>query len=80
MKQNDIGVLLAVAGVGAAAYFLLRPETASADGGTWQPAFYGTGTALREPVPITVDPSVSEPPGFVDSVLNFFKSPVRAVE
>lgn len=70
MKQNDLGVVLAIAGVGAAAYFLLRPSEASADGSTWQPAFYGTGTALKEPVPF----SVPEKPGFVDSVLDWFKS------
>jgi hypothetical protein len=70
VNQNDLGVLLAVAGVGAAAYFLLRPETASADGSPYEAPIYGTGTALREPVPITV----TEKPGFLDSVLDWFKS------
>lgn len=70
MNQNDLGVLLAVAGVGAAAYFFLRPDDATADGSTYVAPVYGTGTALREPVPI----AVPESPGFVDSILNLFKS------
>lgn len=68
MNQNDLGVLLAVVGVGAAAYFFLRPDDATADGSAAYLPVYGSGAALRDPIP------VSEKPGFVDSVLNWFKS------
>jgi len=59
--KNDAAILLALAGVGAAAFFLLRPRDAVADGSTYTAPIYGTGTALREPVPYSPAPASDEP-------------------
>jgi hypothetical protein len=71
LKESDLGILLAIAGVGAAAFFLLRPDRASADGSTYVGPIYGTGTALREPVPVAVP--VDEP-GILESVSNWWEA------
>ncbi len=71
MKESELGIVLAIAGVGAAAFFLLRPPKASADGSTYVAPIYGTGTALREPVPVAVP--VDEP-GILESVSNWYAS------
>lgn len=72
MKESDLGIVLAIAGVGAAAFFLLRPDRASADGSTYVPGpVYGTGTALREPVPYAVP---KDEPGILESVSTWWGS------
>jgi len=79
VKESDLGLILTIAGLGAAAYFLLRTEPAKGDGSAWEAPIYGTGTALREPVPITVP----EPPSIVErlatGVIEFFTPKVREV-
>lgn len=64
MTKNELGLVYVVAGLGAAAYFLLRATPTKADGSAWQPHFYGTGTALKEPVPTAV-----EEPGIFESIV-----------
>jgi len=77
LKESDLGIVLALAGVGAAAFFLLRPrETATGNGASYTP-IYGTGTALREPVPYSPAPATDEP-GWLESfaapILDIFKT------
>jgi len=68
--KNDTAILLALAGVGAAAFFLLRPREAAADGSASYTPYYGTGTALREPVPY----SPPQEPGILETITGWFTS------
>lgn len=81
--KNDAAIFLALAGVGAAAFFLLRPRDTVADGSAAYVPFYGTGTALREPVPYS--PPADEP-GWWETVTGWlpfgdstdeYKSPIQ---
>ena len=68
MTKNELGIVMTLAGVGAAAFFLLRPREPSAEGSLYVPPIYGTGTALREPVPVNVGGS----PSLFDKIVDFF--------
>ena len=61
--------MLALAGVGAAAFFLLRPRATVADGSTYVAPIVGTGTALREPVPV---PTATPEPTLWEQITGFF--------
>jgi soluble lytic murein transglycosylase-like protein len=61
MTKDDKQALTALAVVGVAVALVLLKREASADGSDWQAPIYGTGTALREPVPIEViEPTIVE--------------------
>jgi soluble lytic murein transglycosylase-like protein len=61
VTKDDKHALAALGVVAVAAVALLMKRDASADGSTWQPPLYGTGTKLREPVPIpVVEPTLME--------------------
>lgn len=62
---------MALAGVGAAAFFLLRPGKASADGSTYVAPIYGTGAGISERDPI---PVYDTEPGILESVSNWWEA------